>query len=69
MEIKTRFNIGDTIYFMYDNKVCNSSVCSISVWMGRDSTDIKYYVNRDKDNILITEDKSYATKEELIASL
>lgn len=34
MEIKTKFNIGDTIYFMYDNKVCNSPVCSISVWIG-----------------------------------
>lgn len=69
MEIKTRFNVGDTIYFMYDNKVCNSSVCSISVWAGRESMDIKYYVDRDKDKISITEGKSYATKEELIASL
>lgn len=69
MEIRTKFNIGDTIYFMYDNKVCNSSVCSVSVWVGRESTDIKYYVDRDKDRISITENKVYATKEELIASL
>lgn len=69
MEVKTKFNIGDTIYFMYDNKVCNSFVRSVSVWIGKESTDIKYYMDRDKDRIPITEDESYATKEELIASL
>nr|UWH96384.1 MAG: hypothetical protein [Bacteriophage sp.] len=69
MEVKTKFNIGDTIYFMYDNKVCNSSVRSVSVWIGKESTDIKYYMDRDKGRIPITEDESCATKEELIASL
>lgn len=54
---------------MYDNKVCNSSVRSVSVWIGKESTDIKYYMDRDKGRIPITEDEPYATKEELIASL
>lgn len=49
MEVKTKFNIGDTIYFMYDNKVCNSSVRSVSIWIGKKSTDIKYYMDRDED--------------------
>lgn len=69
MEVKTKFNIGDTIYFMYDNKVCKSSVRSVSVWIGKESTDIKYYIDWDKGRIPITEGESYATKEELIASL
>lgn len=69
MEIKAKFNIGDTIYFMYDNKVCNSPVCSISVWIGSQSKEIEYSVGWNKDKISITEDESYATKEELIASL
>ena len=49
MEIKAKFNIGDTIYFMYDNKVCNSPVCSISVWIGSQSKEIFRRLEQGQD--------------------
>ncbi len=78
MTIKTKFKPGDTVFFMHENKVAQSSVTSIVVaaHMPDDPTrsplSITVHVVKPfnpKATFTGFEQEFFATKEELIASL
>ena len=69
MEIKTKFNIGDTVYYMKNNRVCKNKVSQI---------EIKVYVTHNQDTKYqvevyperwVLEYEAFATKQDLINSL
>lgn len=73
MEIKTKYNIKDTVYFMYNNKAYEGKI--INVYLKRDykSEDYtRYTVNvqdRNGNFIEILEENLFSSKEELLKSL
>lgn len=69
MEIKTKFNIGDTIYYMKNNRVCKNKVSQIEVKVYVTyKRDIKYKVELCPE-LWIPEYEAFGTKQDLINSL
>lgn len=66
MEIQTTYSIGDTIFYMQDNKVRHSVIDLIDIHIANDDISIKYcrrgYFTRDEKDL-------YTSKEELLKSL
>lgn len=62
-----KFNVGDTVYYMEDNKVESSIITSITYYMWKNETNLAYYLN---DNT-ISKDESelFSSKIELLNSL
>lgn len=77
MKIETKFSIGDTVWFMKDNKPRSFTVNSINVNIYDTPTGCNYGVERIKsvrysdfgEHQTQFESDCFATKEELIASL
>lgn len=73
MQVNTKFNVGDKVWFMHDDKVNHQKITSILVRIGleiyppEESPTIGIVYNFNK----ITKDEQsvFPTKEELIASL
>ena len=83
MEIKTKYNIDDTIFFMYNNTPKKATITGIKTFTGGErfssgkiisSPDdgkkpcVYYYVAGFND-ITITESESFQTKEDLIENI
>lgn len=72
MDIKTKYNIFQEVYFMEDNKVCQGSVSNItaSAYSGN-VLSIEYTVSRKngKSRSNMEEKILYGTKKELLTSL
>ena len=74
MEIKTKYDIGQRVFFMSDNRVCEGTIESFDIGFGYDNgteyLDICYCV-KDKfsTDIPINEENLFLTKEELLKSL
>lgn len=71
MTINTKYSIGDNIYSMRDNKVHIEHITGILTdtqinHKGNMLTDVRYKTNSGR---IITEDKVFSSKEELLASL
>lgn len=70
MKIETKFNIGDTVYFIYNNKIVSEKVYKLYVEKERGSSlSIKYGFEFQYDYAIINEGNCFVTKEELIKSL
>lgn len=76
MEIKTKYSIGDKIFFLFENRVQQSVVEKINVELSEPSVidsgiSIYYKVpfNDVMSDLQLRENKVYDSKEELIASL
>lgn len=81
MDIKTKFDIGSTVFFMYNNKVATGRVTKITITIidrkknGADCGTIMYEVNPNipLDNcpcvLSMYEFEIFGTKEELLKSL
>lgn len=67
MKIETKFNIGDTVWFMYNNKCTSKEVIRIDVCINGDM-EIQYTFSM-QGLLCVFEQYIFATKEELIASL
>lgn len=72
MEIKTKFNLRQKVYFMWDNKVQSLQIDSISVKAialggGEEEIEISYKLCGLTDSF--DEKNMFATKEELLKSL
>lgn len=65
MTISTKYDIGDTVWFMHDNKCVSNKVENIRIDV--DNMYIQYIFNRG--NIWLSETFLYSTKEELLKSL
>lgn len=65
MTISTKYNIGDTVWFMHDNKCVSKKVENIKIDV--DNMYIQYMF--DGNDIWLSEKHLYSTKEELLKSL
>ena len=67
MEVKTKFNVGDMVWYIYNNKVSHLDVTAVSISVYSDSDPIiKYTLHYDYE---LDESKLFTTKEELLKSL
>ena len=70
MTIETKYNIGDEVWVMYNNKPMEVLIKRISCYCGRWGhllkEDIMYLVDND---CCFNEDELFPTKEELLKSL
>lgn len=70
MKIETKFNIGDTVYFIYKNKIVSEKVYKLYVEKeGENDLSIKYGFYIDHDYAMVDEGNCFVNKEELINSL
>ena len=69
MTIETKFNIGDSIWYMDNNKACNRSVSSIIIRITEYGVSVGYYVSKPRKSITLDEKLVFSSKEELIKSL
>lgn len=81
MEIKTKYNIGDEVYFIHNNKITHNKISNIDIYikLSRDkkeillieyTIDLELSTGRLGDNYATRlESALYSTKEELIKSL
>jgi len=68
MEIKTKLNIGDSIFFIHQKSVIESVVRGIDIRVSSAGNLITYLCNKSEDaqvSIKSPEDYSYPTKESL----
>lgn len=68
MEIKTKFNVGDKVFYMRDNRVQSGEVRGMQVLIHRSEADVIVYVSFG-DQRGYTEDVLFESKEELLKSL
>ncbi len=66
MEVETKFNIGDNVYFITDNKVQKMDITGISISVNGNESNIEYTLHFDTN---INENLVFASKEELLKSL
>lgn len=70
MKIETEFDNGQKVWFMRDNKCDNLPIIEINCTViGTHFPYIYYNFQTENGNVKVIEDKVFATKEELIASL
>lgn len=72
MTIKTKYNIGDEVWFMYRNKITSGNVQFVLCTINRDlSITISYDVRTNvlPNPLTCRESELFPTKEELIKSL
>lgn len=73
MTIKTKFHVSERVYFMHDNQVHSAQIDYVytrSYWGGYDyKTDVSYQINGYSEVGRLPEQRLFASKEELLASL
>ena len=72
MEIKTEYDIGDTVFFLYDNKIQSGLIYGIIITTRIENPaniGITYTVYVVGGEIKLAENKVFKTKEALIESL
>lgn len=68
MEVNTKFELGDTVWFVDNNKVVNLGITGITISVEYDQQIVIMYSLHYGDK-KIEESKAYRTKEELLKSL
>lgn len=72
MDIKTKYNINDIVYFLYDNKIQSGDITRIHISVRQGAQSEKYdgsIVPGSGEFINLKKDMLFKTKEALIASL
>ena len=77
MQILTKFNIGDKVWYMWNNKCINFIIIGIKTFMGKydyedkNSNIVEYNLYKDKHSSHrnVKEKELFSTKEELISTL
>lgn len=68
INVTSKYNYGDTIYFMSDNKVCKGTIELVLVYIRQDrNPDIRYSVGTKY--LYVDESNAYTTQEELFQSI
>lgn len=70
MKIETRFNCGEKVFYLNDNKIVQEEIYEINI-TARGGFIVEYLFNRKGNTSphCVNETKVFATKEELINSL
>lgn len=66
MKIETKYNIGDEVWTIVENKVCKYPILSITVKMPNKAIEVMYYIGNCEWRY---EYEVFPTKEELLKSL
>ncbi|MGL4779906.1 MAG: hypothetical protein ACRCXN_03635 [Bacteroidales bacterium] len=72
MTIETKFNIGDTVWYLYDNKVLQGVIVHIELQIdGNDSYEEKCHIKAEhhQRQYMYYAEKLFPSKEELLKSL
>ena len=73
MEIKPKYNINDTVYFLAESSVWVGAITEIRICITRGNIktqyDVKCYIPNDARFTGLNADRLFKTKEDLIASL
>lgn len=71
MKIETNFSVGDTAYFLYNNKIVSEKVYKLYIEKeGENDLIVSYgFKFANNDYIIMFEGNCYVSKEELIKSL
>lgn len=69
MTVETKFNIGDEVWYLHNNKVCNRKVSAINIRITECMVSIIYYISAPKESITLEEKSIFSSKEELLKSL
>lgn len=72
MNIETKFNIGDAIYFIGNKKCVASTVRCLEIYVKASSTNVVYLCNKEPNqnvNIKVDECDAFKSKDELVKSL
>lgn len=66
INIDLEYNIGDTVYFMYNNKIQEAKIIQVSISIDEDTTHITYYIRLFGTKYNMKDFKVFKTKQELI---
>lgn len=69
MGINTKFDVGDRVFFMNNNKVCETNIERITIITEEDNIEIRYRVKVNYTYKSLPESKVFATKQELLNTL
>lgn len=70
MTIKTKFNVGDIVYFIWNNQVCNAPITAINIQITKThGMKIKYTISYKDLTASLCDSSMFLTKSELIKSL
>jgi len=72
MTIETKFNIGDEVFFLHDNKIVKDKILYVSILLTKAGITVKYnmFETRDKTyEVNFIDSQIFATKQELLDSL
>ena len=74
MDIKTKFDLGQRVFFMSDNRVCQGVIEGFDIGFGyrglENDITISYCVKAESfTDLSVEENKLFLTKEELLKSL
>lgn len=75
MELKTKFNREDEIWFLANNKAISSFIIGIKIEVWGDGPQIVYNCHPDKEDkkphvyLKVEEERAFASKQELLNSL
>lgn len=75
MQLKTKFNLGDQVWFLVLNKAICSIVQQIKVCVSNEGTEIVYGCHPDKEQTKphiyarTEEERTFASKQDLLNSL
>ena len=69
MEIKTKFNLEDNVFFIHNNKAVDGIIKKILINVENDTFTIKYKILIDRKYKFFQEENVFKTKKELLESL
>jgi hypothetical protein len=70
IQIETRYNIGDVVYFLKDDKIKTGTIYKMEVTFEENKKSLYMFARDTQDNLSVMhEDKAFPSKEQLIQSL
>lgn len=69
MDIHTKFNVGETAFFLHQNEVCNAEVTRITFDTQSDRVINQFKMKYRKSFVKLEDERCFRTKAELLKSL
>lgn len=69
MEINTKYQIGDTVYYMCNNMVDKGEVLSMTIYVRKNNIEVFYLVSGKSTSSTLVDYQMFPTKEAVLATL
>lgn len=69
MTVETKFSIGDTVFFMWNNEVSSGTISALLVNKSSHELTTTYVIPYRFNTVNLPEDKIFPSKEELLQNL